>query len=235
MLEISKLCSGYGNVPVLREINLSVKAGEILLVVGENGAGKSTLLRTIGGFIKPERGSVRLDGKEIGGLRPESIARDGLRLVLDGHRVFPEISVWDNLRLGAVIRKDKRGFDRAIEEVFEVFPILKERLKQPARNLSGGQQQMLALGQAFVAQPRVLLSDEPSLGLAQSLMPPILGFLRRWASTGTAIVIVEQHIDIALSVADRAMVVERGAIKLACAAQDLKTHLKRQTEPTALA
>lgn len=235
MLEASQLCSGYGNVPVLRDVDLSVKPGEILLVVGENGAGKSTLLRTIGGFIKPDRGSIKLYGKEIGGMSPEAIARSGLRLVLDGHRVFPDITVWDNLRLGAVVRQDKRGFDTAIDEVFEVFPILKERLKQPARNLSGGQQQMLALGQAFVAQPRVLLSDEPSLGLAQSLMPPILNFLRRWAQTGTAIVIVEQHIDIALSVADRAMVVERGAIKLSCDAKDLKSHLKRDAESLAVA
>lgn len=234
MLEIQQLCSGYGNVPVLRDVDLSVKPGEILLVVGENGAGKSTLLRTIGGFIKPERGSIRLDGKEIGGMSPEAIARDGLRLVLDGHRVFPDITVWDNLRLGAVVRKDRKGFDAAVDEVFEVFPILKERLRQPARSLSGGQQQMLALGQAFVAQPRILLSDEPSLGLAQSLLPPILNFLRRWAQSGTAIVIVEQHIDIALSVADRAMVVERGAIKLSCAARDLKAHLKREAQNLSL-
>lgn len=228
MLDVTQLYSGYGNVPVLRDINLSVKAGEILLVVGENGAGKSTLLRTLGGFLKPEKGSIKFDGKEIGGMTPEDIARAGLRLVLDGHRVFPEISVWDNLRLGAAIRPDRKGFDRAVEEIFEVFPILKERLKQPARDLSGGQQQMLALGQAFVAQPRVLLSDEPSLGLAQALLPPILAFLRRWAERGTAIIIVEQHIDIALPVADRALVVERGSIKLACPARELKERLHQQ-------
>ena len=227
MLEVSNLHSGYGNVPVLRDVNLSLKAGEILLVVGENGAGKSTLLRTIGGFIRPDQGSIRLDGKDIGGMAPEDIARLGLRLVLDGHRIFPEISVWDNLRLGAVVRRDRKGFQTAADEVFAVFPILKQRLKQPARDLSGGQQQMLALGQAFVAQPRVLLSDEPSLGLAQALLPPILAFMRRWAASGTAIIIVEQHIDIALPVADRALVVERGAVKLQCAAAELKDQLRR--------
>ncbi|NDH53925.1 MAG: ABC transporter ATP-binding protein [Betaproteobacteria bacterium] len=225
MLEISALHSGYGNVPVLRDIALSVAPGEILLVVGDNGAGKSTLLRTIGGLIRPDRGSIRFGGQEIGGMKPEDIARRGLRLVLDGHRVFPEISVWDNLRLGAAIRGSKAGFQEAVDEVFEVFPILKQRLSQPARDLSGGQQQILALGQAFVAQPRVLLSDEPSLGLAQALLPPILGFLKRWAAKGTAIVIVEQHIDIALPVADRAVVVERGRIKLACAAGELRARL----------
>ncbi len=227
MLEITNLHSGYGNVPVLRDVSLGVQAGEILLVVGDNGAGKSTLLRTIGGLLRPYQGSIRLDGREIGGMKPEDIARLGLRLVLDGHRVFPEISVWDNLRLGAALRRDRSGFRQAVDEVFEVFPILQQRLSQPARDLSGGQQQILALGQAFVAQPRVLLSDEPSLGLAQALMPPILGFLKRWAAKGTAIVIVEQHIDIALPVADRAVVVERGRIKLACAAGELRARLQQ--------
>lgn len=227
MLDISSLNSGYGSVPVLRDIDLSVAPGEILLIVGDNGAGKSTLLRTIGGLIRPYSGSIRLDGQEIGGMKPEDIARRGLRLVLDGHRVFPEISVWDNLRLGAAIRGSKAGFQEAVDEVFEVFPILKQRLSQPARDLSGGQQQILALGQAFVAQPRVLLSDEPSLGLAQALLPPILGFLKRWAARGTAIVIVEQHIDIALSVADRSVVVERGRIKLACPANELRARLQK--------
>lgn len=231
MLEVTQLHSGYANVPVLRNIDLSVKAGQILLVVGENGAGKSTLLRTIGGFIKPDQGSIKLDGREIGGMAPEDVARSGLRLVLDGHRVFPEISVWDNLRLGAAIRPDKAGFNRAVEEIFTVFPVLKDRLNQSARDLSGGQQQMLALGQAFVARPHVLLSDEPSLGLAQALLPPILAFLRRWAESGTAIIIVEQHVDIALSVADRAVVVERGSIKLSCAAHELKARLASNAVP----
>jgi branched-chain amino acid transport system ATP-binding protein len=225
MLEITDLHSGYGNVPVLRNIALQVRPGEILLVVGDNGAGKSTLLRTIGGLLRPYQGSIRLENQEIGGMKPEDIARRGLRLVLDGHRVFPEISVWDNLRLGAALRGSKTGFQESVDEVFEVFPILKQRLSQPARDLSGGQQQMLALGQAFVAQPRVLLSDEPSLGLAQALMPPILAFLKRWAAKGTAIIIVEQHIDIALPVADRAVVVERGRIRLTCPAAELKHRL----------
>jgi branched-chain amino acid transport system ATP-binding protein len=144
--------------------------------------------------------------------------------------VFPEISVWDNLRLGAVIRNDKKAFEGAIEEVFAVFPILKQRLRQSARDLSGGQQQMLALGQAFVARPKVLLSDEPSLGLAQALLPPILDFLKRWAASGTAIIIVEQHIDIALSVADSAAVVERGRIKLTCAASELGGRLQQMSQ-----
>jgi branched-chain amino acid transport system ATP-binding protein len=214
MFEAKDLCSGYGSVPVLRDVNLSVDAGQIMLIVGENGAGKTTLLRTLGGFIVPTSGRVTLDGTDLTGLAPETMPDKGLRLVLDGHRVFPEISVLDNLRLGATRRISKADFATAIEDVFSMFPILKEKLRIHARNLSGGQQQMLALGQAFVAQPKVLLCDEPSTGLAQALLPTILEFLRRWAKRGTAVVIVEQHIRIALPVADRVLLMERGEVTM---------------------
>jgi branched-chain amino acid transport system ATP-binding protein len=189
-----------------------VDPGEIILIVGENGAGKTTLLRTLGGFIAPTSGSVRLGSEDITRLPPEFMPDRGLRLVLDGHRVFPELSVLDNLRLGVTRRITKASFERAVEEVFAMFPVLRQNLRVRARDLSGGQQQMLALGQAFVAQPKVLLCDEPSTGLAQALLPTILEFLRRWARLGTAIVIVEQHIRIALPVADRVLVMERGEI-----------------------
>jgi len=231
MLEAKNISAGYGSVPVLRDVDVAVNKGEIVLIVGENGAGKSTLLRTLGGFIKPERGTVTYNGEDVTGQSPEKLVRKGLRLVLDGHRVFSEISVFDNLRLGAAAKPaDKAGFDRAVENILTVFPILKEKLRAYARDLSGGQQQMLALGQAFVAQPTVLLCDEPSTGLAQALLPPILTFLRNWAASGTAIIIVEQHIDIALPVADRAMVIERGQVKLSCAASDLKEQLRKLNE-----
>ena len=213
MLEAKELCAGYGSVPVLRNVSLSVDRGEIILVVGENGAGKTTLLRTLGGFIAPTSGSIRLGDEDIAGLPPEAMPDRGLRLVLDGHRVFPEISVLDNLRLGATRRITKAVFAQAIEDVFAMFPVLRQNLRVRARDLSGGQQQMLALGQAFVAQPKVLLCDEPSTGLAQALLPVILEFLKRWARLGTAIVIVEQHIRIALPVADRVLLMERGEIR----------------------
>jgi branched-chain amino acid transport system ATP-binding protein len=213
MLEAKELCSGYGSVPVLRNVSLSVDPGETILIVGENGAGKSTLLRTLGGFIKPTSGSVRLGGADVTGLPPEVMPDMGLRLVLDGHRVFPEISVLDNLRLGATRRVRKAAFDSALADVFTMFPVLRQNLRVRARDLSGGQQQMLALGQAFVSKPKVLLCDEPSTGLAQALLPVILEFLKRWARLGTAIVIVEQHIRIALPVADRVLLMDRGEIK----------------------
>ena len=234
MLEVNNIHSGYGSVPVLRDVSVSVAKGEIVLIVGENGAGKSTLLRTIGGFIKPDQGSVTLKGIDVTGQPPEALVRQGLRLVLDGHRVFPEISVYDNLRLGAAARPgDKAGFNAAVDNILTVFPILKEKLRNYARDLSGGQQQMLALGQAFVAKPDVLLCDEPSTGLAQALLPPILNFLKNWAASGTAIIIVEQHIDIALPVADRAVVIERGQVRLTCAGKDLKAELQKAAEARA--
>jgi branched-chain amino acid transport system ATP-binding protein len=183
-------------------------------------------MRAIAGFNRPDKGEVLLDGKPLHGMAPEAISQAGLRLVLDGHRVFPELSVFDNLRMGAAARRgDRPGFDRAVEEIYSVFPILKERHRQYARDLSGGQQQMLALGQAFVAQPKVLLCDEPSMGLAQALLPPILAFLRRWAETGTAVVIVEQHLKVTAPYADRAMIVERGRVKFECSASELDAKL----------
>jgi branched-chain amino acid transport system ATP-binding protein len=206
---------------VLRDIDLSVQPGEVMLVLGGNGAGKSTLLRSIAGFIKPTAGRVMLNGVDITGQAPEVNARAGLRLILDGHRVFPELSVADNIRLGGSMRNATAAFASSMAEVLDFFPVLRAKLRDSARDLSGGQQQMLALAQAFVARPAVLLCDEPSLGLAQALIPPILDFLRRWARAGTAVVIVEQQIDVALSIADRAVVVERGAITLSGTAAQL--------------
>jgi branched-chain amino acid transport system ATP-binding protein len=226
LLEVRNLFAGYGSVPVLRDVSLKADPGEILLVGGENGAGKSTLMRAIAGFNKAEKGQVLLDGKPVQGMAPEAIAQAGLRIVFDGHRVFPELSVYDNLRMGAAARKgDRGGLAAAVEQIYSVFPILKEKHRAYARDLSGGQQQMLALGQAFVAQPKVLLCDEPSMGLATALLPPILGFLRNWAETGTAVVLVEQHLKVTAPYSDRAMIIERGQVRLSCRADELDARL----------
>ncbi len=214
MLEVAGLHAGYGRIPVLRGIEFAAQAGELLVILGRNGAGKSTLMRTLAGFIRPTAGSVRLAGAGLVGLPPETVARRGLRLVLDGHRIFPRLSVADNLTLGGAINPDAARIRRLTEEVLALFPILAEKRASLARDLSGGQQQMLALAQAFIGEPKVLLCDEPSLGLAQALLPPIMAFLKRWAGQGAAIVIVEQQIDLALSVADRVLVIERGEIVL---------------------
>ena len=228
MLEIRDLHSGYGRVPILRGIDLTVRPGEIMLVLGANGAGKSTLLRTVAGFIKPSRGHVLLEGTEVTGRPPELLARQGMRLVLDGHRVFPEMSVADNIRLGAALHGRRAAFEELAGPVLGMFPVLREKLRQAARDLSGGQQQMLALAQAFVAKPKFLLCDEPSLGIAQALVAPILDFLKSWAAQGTGILIVEQQIDAALSVADRAVVMDRGEIRLAGTAAELRADRRVQ-------
>ncbi|WP_323763996.1 ABC transporter ATP-binding protein [Marinovum sp.] len=227
MLEVRNLTAGYGDIPVVRDVSLSVDEGEILLIGGENGAGKSTLLRAISGFNAPASGSVTLSDRNITGLPPEISAREGLRLVLDNHRVFPELTVHDNLRLGqASGRADPDALARALEEIHAVFPILKEKRGQRARDLSGGQQQILALGQAFVARPKVLLCDEPSMGVAQMLLPPILAFLRKWAESGTAVIIVEQHLKVTQPYTDRALIISRGEVALECRSSDLNSRLE---------
>jgi branched-chain amino acid transport system ATP-binding protein len=212
MLEVRKLDAGYGLLPVLRAVDLDIRAGEITLLVGANGAGKSTLLRAIAGFLKPTAGRVTFDGLELAGRKPDEISRAGARLVLDGHRVFRDLSVWDNLRLGAAARRDRQGFEATIGDVLALFPILAEKRKLPAGSLSGGQQQMLALAQAFLGAPKLLMCDEPSLGLAQSLLPSIFDALQAWAARGTAILVVEQHVDIARPYASSVLQMDRGSL-----------------------
>lgn len=219
MLEVSALSSGYGSVPILRDVSFTAARGSITLIVGENGAGKTTLLRTIAGFIAPTAGTVQFDGTDLAGRKPEDVVSCGARLVLDGHRVFPQISVWNNIRLGATNRYRPAAFANAVEEIFSLFPALKERRRHPAGSLSGGQQQMLALAQAFVAEPKLLMCDEPSFGLAQALMPAILDALSRWARRGMAVVVVEQYVDLVLPYASQVIVLERGQLTKNCDAE----------------
>jgi len=223
MLEVKNIASGYARLPVLRDINLEVRKGEIILVLGANGAGKTTLLKTIAGFLRPTAGQITHDGASIVGRAPEENARRGLRLVLEGHRVFPDLSVAQNMRLGRIARgARKRDEDRA-EQALDLFPILRDKSDMAARDLSGGQQQMLALAQAFIARPGILLCDELSLGLAQSLIPPILKLMRDWANEGTGILLVEQYADLALPLADRVIVMRGGEIILSCEAHELSS------------
>jgi len=211
-LKLTDVRAGYGSAAVIRSIDLKAEAGEFLLVLGPNGAGKTTLLKTIAGFVKPQAGSITLDGRSIARKRPETLARGGLRLILEGHRIFPELTVEDNLALGKLCLADRSAFDERLRAVFEIFPILETRLRQYAHDLSGGQQQLLALAQAFVSDPRVLLCDEPSLGVAHRLVETILEFLRGLANGGVAVVVVEQAAEQALRFADRVVVLRQGEI-----------------------
>jgi len=212
MLEVVNLHAGYGKVPVLNGIDLKVGAGEVVLVLGPNGAGKTTFLKTVSGFITARSGSVTLDGTVVTKVDPATNARNGLRLVLEEHRVFADLTVEDNLRIASPAGMRWSERKERMAEVTEPFTILSEKMQDFARSLSGGQQQMLALSQALMRRPKVLMCDEPSRGLAQALMPAVLEFLKQRAREGTAVIIAEQMLDVAVSIADRAVVLDHGEI-----------------------
>lgn len=213
MLELAGVNSGYGPVTVLRDISLWVDRAEIVVLLGANGAGKSTLLKTIAGLLTPSAGTIRLDGREVTGLPPEAMARAGLVLVPEGRQLFGALTVMENLLLGAhVRRRDRRATAAALERVFGLFPVLEQRTGQRADSLSGGEQQMVAVGRGLMAQPEMILLDEPSLGLAPIVVARLLEALRTLRADGTTVLLVEQHAMMALPVADRAYVLERGRI-----------------------
>lgn len=214
MLKAEALSAGYGRMTVLRDLDLTVEPGEVVVILGPNGAGKSTLMRALSGLLPLQSGNLSVGGDDVSSWGAERISRRGVRHVMEGHRVFPELTVEDNLRLGQVAlpRAKRRPESTIYDEAFSVFPVLGEKRHLAARDLSGGQQQMLALVQAWVSQPEFLLCDEPSLGLAMSLIPDILQFLRARADDGLGVVLVEQLIDQPLVVADRVVVLRQGEI-----------------------
>jgi branched-chain amino acid transport system ATP-binding protein len=212
-LEVKDLVTGYGAITALNGVSLTVPAGSITAVLGANGAGKSSLLRSLSGLVKPRAGSVLLDGKEIVGRAPEDVVQLGMSHVPEGRGVIAELTVDDNLRLGGLWRKDKADRDKALEEAYALFPPLDQRRKRLAMTLSGGERQMLALGRALVARPRVLLLDEPSLGLAPRITAQIMGLVRRLCDeTGLTVLLVEQNARSALSVADHGIVLNLGTV-----------------------
>lgn len=223
MLTIEKLSSGYGRSDVIREIDLEVSKGRLVCIIGGNGAGKTTTMRAISGMISATGGSIRLGGKEITNLPSHEIARLGLAHVPEGRKVFPSLSVIDNLRLGAYRRENRAGAEvaRDLDFVLNVFPRLRERSVQRAGTLSGGEQQMLAIGRALMARPEVILLDEPSLGLAPKLVDEVYDIIRTLQVEGRTMLLVEQFANIALSVADSAYVLENGRIVLSGSGRDL--------------
>ncbi|MBB6309105.1 ABC transporter ATP-binding protein [Xanthobacter tagetidis] len=220
MLRIENLTGGYGRIIAVRDVSLTVGAGELVAVIGRNGAGKSTLLKTISGVQPSYGGSVRLGGQELTRLDPAARVRAGLAHVPEGRQLFGALSVEDNLRLGAHHRSVAEA-DADIEQQFDMFPVLRERRRSQAGALSGGQQQMLALGRALMAAPRVLMLDEPSMGLAPQLVAQILRIIRTLKERGTTILLVEQNARAALAIADRAYVLETGRVALEGPASDV--------------
>lgn len=214
MLELKHVYTRYGKVECLKGVALSVKQGEIVALLGSNGAGKTTVLKTISGFIRPSAGDVCFQGQSISSATPEAIVKLGIAHVPEGRKVFQRLSVLENLELGAFLRRDEDMIQNDLEEIFSIFPILKKRLKQKAGTLSGGEQQMLAIGRGLMSRPSVLLLDEPSLGLAPLLVSTIFKMIEKIHAQGKTILLVEQNARMALKVAKRAYVLETGQVVL---------------------
>jgi len=221
LLEVKNLTVSYGAIKALHDISFSVEDKEVITLIGSNGAGKTTTLHAVSNILKKDAGSVFFDGEDITDCAPDKIVERRLIQVPEGRRIFQNLSVRENLELGAYLRRDKAEIRRDTEKVFELFPRLKERLKQNAGTLSGGEQQMLAMGRALMAFPKLLLLDEPSMGLAPILVDEIFSIIKKISAEGTTILLVEQNAYKALSVADRAYILETGTISKSGKAADL--------------
>lgn len=221
MLKVDNIDVYYGAIHAIKGISIEVPKGEIVTLVGSNGAGKSTTLRTISGLMKPKNGTILFEDKNIVGVPVHKIVGMGLCQVPEGRHVFANMSVMENLELGAYLRNDKDGIARDLEDVFKKFPRLLERKDQISGTLSGGEQQMLAMGRALMSRPRLLLLDEPSMGLAPLLVKEIFNIIKEINESGTTVLLVEQNANMALSIADKAYVLETGRIALAGTAQEL--------------
>jgi len=214
MLEVEDIHTYYGNIQALRGISLNVQKGEIVTLIGANGAGKSTTLNTISGILKPRQGRILLDGEDITHLPAHEIVARGISQAPEGRRIFGRLTVLENLEMGAFLRRDKEEIRREMERVFALFPRLAERRKQVGGTLSGGEQQMLAIGRALMARPSILLLDEPSMGLAPLLVQEIFSIIAEINREGTTLLLVEQNAHLALSIAARAYVLQGGRIAL---------------------
>jgi len=222
MLKVEDINVYYGNIQALKGVTLEVNEGEIVTLIGANGAGKSTLLKTLSGLLKPKKGSIMYLGKSISGKAAQSIVKAGISHVPEGRRVFANMTVEENLELGAYLRKDAAGIRTDLDRVYEIFPRLLERKKQASGTLSGGEQQMLAMGRAIMARPKLLLLDEPSMGLAPLFVKTIFQVIQEINNNGTTILLVEQNANMALSIADRAYVIETGRVVLSGTAEELQ-------------
>ncbi len=220
-LRVDELHVNYGSVKALKGVSFRVGEGELVALLGANGAGKTTILKTVMGVLNPIEGSIQYRGERVDGKKTDVLVKKGLTLVPEGRRLFQKSSVLENLEIGAITRTDPAGIRRTMEQVFTLFPVLRERCKQLAESLSGGEQQMLAIGRALMSQPTMLLLDEPSMGLAPKIIDQIFDFIVDLNRTGTTILMVEQNASLALEIVDRAYVLEGGKIMLSGSATEL--------------
>ena len=229
MLKVENIDVFYGDLQALWDVSIEVQEKELVAVVGSNGAGKTTLLNTISGLLRPAKGSISFEGKRIDRLPPHEIPSLAMALVPEGRRIFPYITVMDNLRLGAYTTRARKEITKTLRQVFDLFPILEERKKQLAGTLSGGEQQMLAIARALMSRPKLLMMDEPSLGLAPVLVEKIFDTVNELKRLGVTILLVEQNVSVSLRLADRAYVMENGKIVLSGKGQELlnNEHVKK--------
>jgi branched-chain amino acid transport system ATP-binding protein len=221
VLELRNVSTHYGLVAVLREVDMEIYAGEMVCLLGGNASGKTTTLKTILGYVTPSEGDVVLEGEVVSGLPTTEVVKRGISMVPENRRLFPEMTVEENLQLGAYLRRDRKAIEEVRETVFDTFPRVRERLKQKAGTLSGGEQQMVAMGRALMADPKVLLMDEPSMGLAPILVEQVFEIIKQIRELGKTIFVVEQNANMALSIADRGYVIQTGEVVLADTAENL--------------
>lgn len=225
MLVVNNIFARYGAITALRGVSLEVKEGELVALIGVNGAGKTTVLSTIAGIMKPVQGTITFLGVSIAGSSPENITRKGIALVPEGREIFSSLTVEENLRLGAFIRGNRAEYAEDLKTTFQLFPILGERINQPGGTLSGGEQQQLAIARALMSHPKLLMLDEPSLGLAPALVDQIFELVSVLHQRGTTILLVEQNVDRTLDIADRAYLLNTGRVQMSGAPETLRSHV----------
>jgi branched-chain amino acid transport system ATP-binding protein len=225
VLSLENIFARYGAITALRGVSIIVNEGELVALIGVNGAGKSTALSTIAGLLRPAQGKITFQGQQIDGKSPEQIAHLGIALVPEGRDIFPSLTVEENLRLGAYVRKNRTEYKKDLEETFSLFPILGERIHQPGGTLSGGEQQQLAIARALMSHPRLLMLDEPSLGLSPVMVDQIFDLVKRLHVLGTTILLVEQNVNRTLAISDRAYLINTGRVEMTGTPEQLRQHV----------